>query len=368
MIITRIKLALLAGTAAAAVGFAGTAQAAPQTASGTTVSNTASVTYTVGGTSTTTNSNTATFLVDKKVNLAVAEVGGTPTYVSLGSTDQVTTFTVTNMTNSVQDFRLDATQTIANPILGTNNFNMNNLRVFVDSNGNGTYDAADTMTYIDELAPDATVTVFIVGNVPASGTPTPNTAIVSLNATAAAGGGTGALGADLTATSVLAGDSPNAVDVVFADGGSLGDLARNGAARAFDSYVVSTAAVTMTKFSTVLSDPVNLTAFPKAIPGATVQYCIVVANAGPQAATNVSVSDLIPAQTTYVPGTISVGGISSGLGACVLGTGEDDDNTGADETDPFGGSYDTASSTVHGVIPNLPANSALTVAFNVLVK
>jgi hypothetical protein len=63
-----------------------------------------------------------------------------------------------------------------------------NIRVFVDVNGNGTYDAAtDTATYIDELAPDATKTVFVVADVPASG-PASGISGVELTAVVAAGG------------------------------------------------------------------------------------------------------------------------------------------------------------------------------------
>jgi len=363
MIIKKVRLALLVSTAATA-GFAGSAQAA--TTSGTIVSNTASVTYTVGGAQTTTSSNAATFVVDKKVNLTVAEVGGLPTYVSLGGTDQVTTFTVTNQTNSVQDFKLDVTQTLALPILGTANFNVTNVRIYVD-NGDGVFGAGDTqVTYLDELAADATKTVFVVANIPASGTPTPNTAIVSLNATTEAGGTAGVEGAALVAT--VGADSPTTEDIVFADTATANlNIARDGMSRAFDSYVVSTATVSMVKSSVVLTDPINLLVTPKAIPGATVQYCIVVSNAGPQTATNVNVSDFVPANVTYVPGSLTVGGASV-LGSCVLGSAEDDDTVGADESDPNGGSFDTASTTVHAMIPTLTPGLPETVAFNVIVK
>lgn len=214
----RIRLSLLGGAAlaafAASPAFAQTVVPAG-TGSGTTISNQATVSYNIGGAAATATSNTATFLVDKKVDLTITAVG-IPTYVAIGSNDQVTTFTVTNNTNAIQDFRLQADTTLLTiPILGTGDFTPTAVRVFVDSNANGVYDAGDTQTFIDELAADATIRVFVIANIP-------NTAgirngIVSLAATVAAGGGTGALGADLVATSILTPDSPTTVDVVFAD-------------------------------------------------------------------------------------------------------------------------------------------------------
>lgn len=361
------RLNLFAGGALVAfASVVATPALAQNTASGTTINNQASVSYNVGGSPQTANSNTASFVVDKKVNLTVAEVGGAATHVSLGGTDQVTTFTVTNLTNSVQDFRLfGGQQSVSIPLLGTDDFNVTNLRVFVDSNANGTYDAGvDTATFIDELAPDATVTVFIVANIPS--TAGIHTAFVGLEAITAAGGGSGSLGADLVATSLLTADTAGTVDIVFADDANLLDQPRDGAHWAFDAYTIDTAAVTLGKTARVISDPYNLLVNPKAIPGATVEYCMTITNAGPGIATGVTLSDALPANTTYVANSLTVGGLGVG-GQCVLnGTTEDDNATGADETDLYGGSFDgtTVHATVGSVLPLVP----LTVSFRVTIN
>ncbi|MET0138273.1 MAG: hypothetical protein ABW192_07810, partial [Sphingobium sp.] len=246
----------------------GTAHAAG-TEAGTSIANTASVSYSVGGNTVSANSNTATFLVDKKVSLTVT--GGVVTQTAIGTSDQVTAFQVTNLTNAVQDFRLTIDQqSLSVPILGIDNFDVANMRVFVDSNGNGTYEAGtDTATYIDELTPDTSVTVFIVSNIP--NTPGADVAFVSLSAQVAAGGQGGTQGTALVATSLLQGDSPSTVDVVFADTAGVWDAARDGIGRAFNAYKISTAAVSMTKSATIISDPVNLLLNPHAIPGAIIQ-------------------------------------------------------------------------------------------------
>ena len=364
----RFKSILLSGLAVAVLG-AGTANAAPAsgTAAGTQINNTASVTYTVGGNAGSANSNQSTFLVDKKVNLTVAEVGGQATQTSLGATNQVTTFTVTNNTNSIQDFRLIADQqNLSIPIIGVDNFDVTNERVFVDSNGNGTYDAGvDTKTYIDELAPDATVTVFIVADIP--NTPGANFAIVSLTAVAADGGTSGSLGADLVATPLTQVDDPTKVDIVFADGISYGDLPRNGQSRAGDAYQISGTTLNVLKTATLISDPVDGIIAPKAIPGALVQYCMRISNAGPNTATAVNVTDALPANMTYVPGSIVVGTAGVGGANCILlGTSEDDDATGADETDLYGGSWD--GTTVRAMMPQVTQLVPMAVQFQATVN
>ncbi|MEG3174608.1 hypothetical protein U1872_00080 [Sphingomonas sp. RB3P16] len=328
----RTRVTFLTGAALAALGatpaFAQTAPPAGTT-SGTVITNQATVSYSIGGSPASVTSNAATFLVDKKVDLTVAAVN-TPTYVAIGSNDQVTTFTVTNNTNAIQDFRLEASTTaLTIPLLGTGDFTPTTVRVFVDSNDNHVYDAADTQTFINELAPDATINVFIVANIP-------NTAgirngIVALNAVVAAGGSAG-LGADLVATSTLAADNPNAVDIVFADAaGPLLTLdgARDGHKVAFNQYVIDNAAIALAKTSRVISDPINLLLNPKAIPGATVEYCLTASNAGPGTASGVTLADAIPANTTYVANSI-VFGTAGPLGTCILlqtGTGTFDGTT-----------------------------------------
>jgi uncharacterized repeat protein (TIGR01451 family) len=89
--------------------------------------------------------------------------------------------------------------------------------------------------------------------------------------------------------------------------------------------------LSVTKISQVISDPVNLTSNPKAIPSATLQYCIMVSNAGSGTAANVAISDAIPSNVTYTAGTMR-----SGTNCNTAGTVEDDNATGADESDPFG--------------------------------
>jgi uncharacterized repeat protein (TIGR01451 family) len=91
------------------------------------------------------------------------------------------------------------------------------------------------------------------------------------------------------------------VDVVFADAGTNGTEAAN------NQYNIQAASLGVVKSSSIISDPINLTgANRKAIPGAVVQYTIVVTNSGSASATAVALSDTIPTNTTYLPASMTL--------------------------------------------------------------
>jgi uncharacterized repeat protein (TIGR01451 family) len=332
------------------------ASAATGTQAGASINNTATVAYSVGGVSQTpVASNNATFVVDRKVNVVVAEVGGAATSVQFGQTNQVTTFTVTNTTNATQDFRLFALNLglgVSTPLGHTDNFGVTNIRVFVDVNNNGVYDSAtDTATFIDELAPDATKTVFVVADIPASG-PAGGFSGVELTAVTAAGGTATSLGADLT-QSLL--DDPAQIDTVFADGAGFADLVRDARFSAGDEYAVASATAEVAKSFIVVSDPLNGIVAPKAIPGAVIEYCIAVKNIGAQPLTSVGITDNIPTNTTYVANSTYVGGTVL-LTACVL------DGAQATDAAVYNGTR------IATTIPSISAGATSTTRFRVTLN
>jgi uncharacterized repeat protein (TIGR01451 family) len=350
---------------------------AAETAAGVQIDNTATVGYTVGTVAQpVVNSNMVSFKVDRKILLTVAEVGGTATFVVPGSNTQVTTYTVTNSSNAPLDFRLsgvlEASGSTAAFGGGTSNFQATNVRVFVDnpvaggSSVIGSYDVTDTATFLDEIPAGATRTVFILADIPPAQV-NGDRATAVLTATAAEPGVGSTLGADVTQTTGA--DTANTVDTVFADVAGTTDANRDGKSSARDQYNVSTATISVTKTAKVISDPFNGTTNPKSIPGAIIEYCIQVANTGGATATAVNVSDAVPANTTYVAGTIFAGGTVTG-GVCNSdGTAEDDNNTGADETDPNGGSFGIlTANTVSAIIPSVPAAATTTARFRVTVN
>jgi uncharacterized repeat protein (TIGR01451 family) len=283
------------------------------TDAGTVISNQASVSYSVNSTSQTpVDSNASTFTVDRKVNLLVAASDAVTTTVAPGQTEVVTTFTVHNLSNQTLDFALAASQPTGGsaPNGGTDNFDVTSALIYADTNTNGQYDSGTDLqiTYLDELAEDASRTVFVVATVP-GGQVTSDIAVMYLKATAREGGGTSSQGAAITETS---GANTSGVDTVFADTtAGPADSTRQGDHSASDDYTVAAASLTVTKTSTLISDPINNTTLPKMIPGAVVEYCVKVANGGTATATNVVISDTLPADTNFVAGSIIVDGDSS---------------------------------------------------------
>lgn len=131
----------------------------------------------------------------------------------------------------------------------------------------------------------------------------------------------------------------------------------------FQSDLIITAApavIAVTKASTVQSDGVS-GGNPKAVPGAVVRYCITITNGGPGIATDILGTDVIPANTAYVAGSLR-----SGANCASAATVEDDNATGADETDPYGASI---SGTTISISTATMANAAsFAIAFNATVN
>jgi hypothetical protein len=300
------------------------------TAAGTSIDNRAVINYSVSGvpqelieSSPTGNSTPGagngtdtSFLVDNMLDLTVAEVSGSYTAVVPAATSQVLAYTVTNTGNNTQDFSLSAAAQAggAGPFGGTDNFDAAPISVFVDGNANGVYDAGvDTATFIDELAADATITVFVVGDIPA-GLVDGDLSVHILTAQVAVGGGVGVQGADILADDAGIPDDPATIQTVFADGAGVTDGANDGRHSDDDGYVVASADLSISKSSTVISDPVNGAVNPKAIPLAIVEYTITIANdpgAG-ASATSISVSDDL--STEIGAGTIAFEPDSFGVG------------------------------------------------------
>jgi uncharacterized repeat protein (TIGR01451 family) len=118
--------------------------------------------------------------------------------------------------------------------------------------------------------------------------------------------------------------------------------------------------MSLTKQSAILSDPLG-GPNPKAIPGATILYCILITNTGPGTAASLVGTDPLPAGVVYIAGSIRSG--STCASTTIV---EDDNATGADETDPFGASF--ASGTVAITTPSLSANSSFAISFQALMN
>jgi hypothetical protein len=363
------------------------------TDAGQTISNQASVSFSVGGVPQTAPApSSANFVVDRKVDLFVDATGGSAS-TAPGAADKMLTFTVTNKTNSTMDFILSTEN------IGGDDFDASNLDIWVDD-GDGVFNATDPdgpggvnadthAAYIDDLGEDVSRKVFVFGDIPAVPTVADgNTANVALVAQAA--DPTKAVGTAVALTESGAADNPAVVDNVFADVAGVStladdDVAEDGRHSAFATYTVGAASVTVAKsYKVVYEDAANSANYSdtgdlKPIPGALVEYCILVTNgSAATAATNVSISDPVDVDVTlpsahtghltWVADSIRVAAdCSNYAGASDT---EDDDTTdeSSDETDGVSGSFDTATGTVTTTVGSLNGSTSTATMFRLIVK
>ncbi|QJQ33409.1 DUF11 domain-containing protein [Sphingomonas lacunae] len=121
------------------------------------------------------------------------------------------------------------------------------------------------------------------------------------------------------------------------------------------------ATLSIAKSSSVISDPVNGTTNPAMIPGAVVRYCLLVTNPGSATTTAIAVTDTIPANLTYVPGSMA-----SGTSCAGATTAEDDNASGADESDPFGAQL--SGTTIIGTAASIGPASTFALRFSATVN
>ncbi|MDH4106753.1 MAG: DUF11 domain-containing protein [Gammaproteobacteria bacterium] len=333
------------------------------TLAGTTVENLAEVNYQVGGvdqevieSSPTGNSTpgaglgvTTDFVVDNRVDFTLVESGdlGHAT-VTPGELDEFLQFQLTNTGNATQDFLLTALNLALGSDVDGNidTDQMANIEVLVDD-GDDVLDAGDVDNWVDELAPDAQITIFVRADAtPAVDFLAGDVANIELQAVAASAADPGNPG-----TAVTEDNGPDVIDAVQI---VFGDAGEDNLESAQDGYIVSSASLTVTKESLLIADPFNGGTNPKHIPGAVVQYTITVANAGTEAATNVVLTDPL---TDVLP----IGNVTTDNGAADSCTVSDAD---ADFCGFTGGTLTIGPSASLDV----PAGGQLTVTFQVEIQ
>lgn len=396
----------LSAMMAAGLMFAATQSAqAVGTQSGTAITNTASLTFSVGGVAQTAITGSATFTVDDKVNLTVA--GGIQKSVTPGQVGALTPFTITNNGNATQGYNLTVTDavsgayTVGTPI--TDNFNAAfGYTIFPNPSCDGVTIVGGAITTIPTLAAGATYCVVVSTNIAATQVngdaavialkavttwPTPLVAAEEPAAVVA-----GAVVANNNLTANTAG-----VDVVFADVAGAIDVVVDGAHSTYGAYLVSSAVLSVSKVATLLCDPVNGNTNPKNIPGAVVQYAITITNgAGAASATLTQVSDALAASLAVEPKLINGVGAgavcnsatgtslaASGFGAvsgagvvttyAAPGLATQATTAGATATAGAGGTvtinYGTLASPAYTLVGGvLPASTFVTVYFNATVQ
>ena len=334
---TKILTKMLLGATALTVFSVGSAHAAG-TSAGTSVSNTFSLDYQVGGTDQPTIETCQTgdagctvdtstkFTVDRKIDLTVV-TQNSPLTVFPGSQDQGLVYTVTNTGNDNEAYKLTVAHETGDQFDAT--LTGNNVYVFPATAG-GTCTLAGALIPANlytagrvtaDVAPDAAICVVVEADISTSQvdgdesdvslyedtwTPTayinetaPGTSIEEV--------------ADADSTNTIVGVAENVLVDVAGALGAPTDAANAGDHSAIGTYVVASADLSAVKSVVVIasdgSTGCTLGAAPAgpaannpsayAIPGACVEYVIEVKNEGSVDATSIDISDTLPTDVTF---------------------------------------------------------------------
>ncbi len=272
------------------------------TAAGTVISNVATVSYSLGGVpQASIISPAATIRVDEVIQPTLTWQDGTPVIVNSPGANGVLTFLLTNSGNGQEAFGLTrlngptplpaGNYTPLNGSVGSLYLENGLLAGFQSSGPN-----ADTV-YVagvndPKLGPDAGQFVYVISDTP----------VVVPNSRG---------DVQLQAASLTAGAAGAAPGTSLANAGQGGGFAVVGRGRAqasaTGSYLSNGLGFAMTKTVTSVVDP-NGTAV--LMPGAVMTYQILATLSGAGIANNLVISDPLPAEVTYVPGSIMVDGVA----------------------------------------------------------
>ncbi|MBI4826560.1 MAG: hypothetical protein HY807_09110 [Nitrospirae bacterium] len=275
---------------------------AAATPAGTVISNIAKANYNISGTpQPMVEAAPVNFLVDRKLDVNVSEANGTRTVAApgdQGAAYKCLGFNVTNEGNALQDFILTLSNQAggSDPFGGTDNFNVTAGLTAVVDDGDGICNAGDTADYINNLAAGSTVRVWVRGDIPLAQVEGDIAAIIL---TAQVRESEGAPGAAITDDNGSI-DIPEIIDDVFADGTGDTDNNNDGRDSDTDSFIVAGAVVSSVKSVSIL-DP---SGGAEPVTGAVLTYTISVTVSGSETALNVVITDPVPANTTYNPGTL----------------------------------------------------------------
>lgn len=268
-----VILALLCVTCFASLAFA---QGTP---AGTEITNTATATYNVGSTEFTEDSDPVITTVAELLEVDVTWEDANPVTVNPSDTGQVLTFRVTNNGNGTDSYTL----AVDNSETATDDFNPSFTSMYFDTNDNGVYDSGTDEAYTPltndpELAADASITVFVLNNIPA-GLLDEDTGDSLLTATSNTGTG--------SAGTVISGAGEDGTNAIVGNS--------EGAATDTGTYLVSNVVVSVGK-SALVDNEFNTN---EPIPGAIITYTITVSVTGTGIAEGLVITDTIPSDTTY---------------------------------------------------------------------
>lgn len=268
---------------------------------GTVISNQVTLGYIDEGVATTTSSNTATFTVAEIIDVSLIAQDAAPVAVNSPDTNRALTMLLTNIGNGSENFSL-----IRNNSLPGNQFDPVTATIggiFLESGAQTGFQAsgsnADTL-YISGsndpvLAANASLVVYVVSDMPSS-LALGSTGQSSLNVVSLTAGAAGA-----TPGTTLTGLGVGGVDALVGATGAI--------ASTTSSYQVGGLAVSVSPSVALIQDPQGRTGSTAIImPGTVLTYSVTLRVSGNGTANNLAFNDPLPAETSFVPNSITVNG------------------------------------------------------------
>ncbi len=313
---------------AAMIGVSVAPAQAAGTNAGTDIVNVAQASYDGPGGTILVDSNPVTITVDELLDVTVVSSDPGDVTTTPSATSQVLTYQVTNTGNGSEAFALTADTAKTG-----DDFDTTFEQIVIDD-GNGVYDpGVDTIytagTNDPTLAPDESVTSFILSSIPATANDAER---AEIELSAVANTGSGAPG------DVFAGQGDGGGDAVVGSTGADGE----------DSgfFLIQAAQLGLVKSATV----VDQFGGTQPVPGATITFQLVATTTGTGTLNNLVLTDNIPADTVYVAESITL-----------EGAGLTDDST-----DPDAGSFDGSNIAV--ALGNLAGGQTRTITFQVTIE
>lgn len=314
------------------VALSAPAMAQPHTAAGTRVVNQASVTYQLGSAPQPALSASVAIKVDQIIDVSAAWQDSSAVAATAGTSVAALTYVIENDSNGPDSFSLS----VSSQPHSSSGFTATDCGIWFDSNNDGVYSAGDQRyspgVNDPTLAAGARQRVFVVCTVPASATDGSESDVtLSVDSNT------------LTGPAGTAINESKAPFVVAETGSSQGQ------ARVVATYVASGI-----DFEIPLSQTVtDANGGNQAVHGSTITYTIKVEPKGSGTGKNLRISDAIPTYTTYVPGSLTLNGVS------LTDT----------QTDNDGGYYDAAENTIYVDLGSRASNASPdTITFKVTIN
>lgn len=267
------------------------------TTAGTRINNTATLTFSLNGRSDSAVAAAPAVVVGRLINVLVTWQDGAAVPSNSPDTDKPLAFLVTNTGNGTDTFSLSRNNTVAGAQFNPSTSSTGAIWLesgqqpgfqATGSNGDTPYIAGSNDI---TLGPDQSRIVYVLSSIP-TGQSTGAFGKVVLTASSATAGASGA-----AAGRILG--STNGMQVVVGPGG--------GQAAAQGSYLVSGVSIGLNKSVAAVRD---IDGGTRVMTGSVLTYRLVLTVTGSGVANGVIVNDPLPAQVTYVPGSITVDGVA----------------------------------------------------------